>query len=609
MSRRNFLKIGSVLVTTAALPVAVAQAPSDNGSRTKVLRYAFRIAETGFDPAQINDIYSRAVTGHIFDGLYRYDPLARPFKIEPNVADGMPDVSADFRTWTVKIRPGIYFDNDPAFKGAKRELVAADFVYAMKRIFDPRWKSPVFASLGEQEILGMAALREAALKSKQAFDYDTMVEGMRALDRYTVQFKFAEPRPRFLQTITSGDLYGAVAREVVDAYGDQIMAHPVGTGPFRLADWRRSSRIVLERNPNYREHLYDADPNPDDAEGQALLTRFRGRKLPMIDRVEISIIEEQQPRWLSFLNRQQDLIERFPEEFVQIATPNGKLAPNLARQSIQLHRTLASDVTVWVYNMESPVIGGYEPQQVALRRAMNLASNTQREIRLVRKGQGIPAQSSIMPHTEQYDPRYVSENSEYNLPKAKALLELYGFVDRDGDGWREKPDGTSLLLEVATQPDQTSRQLDELMRKDFSEVGLRVDFKTAKWPENLKNVRAGKLMIWRLGNTSAAPDAAYSLDRGFSGHIGGQNMARFNNKEFDSLHKKLKVIPDGPERLALFESAKNILAVYAPYKYGIHRILTDLSWPWLTGYRRTPYNSDWWQYVDVDAAEQAKAIQ
>ena len=573
-----------------------------------MLRYAFRIAEVGFDPAQISDIHSRTVTAHIFDGLYRYDMLARPYKIEPNTADGMPDVSADFRKWTVRIKPGIYFDNDPAFKGVKRELVAADYVYAMKRFFDPRRKSPIYPSLNELKILGIGALREAAVKGKQSFDYDTPVEGMRALDRYTIQFQFAEPLPRFLQEITSGDLYGAVAREVVEAYGDQIAAHPVGTGPFRLADWRRSSRIIVERNPNYREHFYDADPNADDAEGQALLARFRGRKLPMIDRVEISIIEEQQPRWLSFLNKQQDLIERFPEEFVAIATPKGKLAPNLARQGIQLHRTLTSDVTVWVYNMENSIIGGYDPARVALRRAISLSSNTQREIQLVRNGQAIPAQSSIMPNTAQYDASFVSENSEFSPPKAKALLDLYGYVDRDGDGWRERPDGSPLNLEVATQPDQTSRQLDELMRKDLAQVGIRVEFKTAKWAENSKNVRAGKVMIWRYANMAAAPDSGGALARGFTGHIGGQNLARFSSKEYDAIYKEIGAIPDGPERLALFEAAKKILAAYAPYKYGVHRILTDLAWPWLFGYRRAPYVSDWWQYVDIDAEQQARAI-
>jgi ABC-type transport system substrate-binding protein len=603
LSRRLAVKaLGAIPFITTAL----AQSPPNGG--TKVLRYAFRIAETGFDPAQISDLYSQTVTAHIFDGLYRYDMLARPYKIEPNTADGMPDISEDFRTWTVRVKPGIYFDNDPAFKGVKRELVAADYVYAMKRFFDPRRKSPAFASLSELKILGIDALREAAVKGKQPFDYDVQVEGMRTLDRYTIQFKFAEPLPRFLQIITGGELFGAVAREVVQAYGDQIMAHPVGTSAFRLADWRRSSRIILEANPNYREHFYDANPNADDAEGQALLARFRGRKLPMIDRVEISIIEEQQPRWLSFLNKQQDLIERFPEEFVAIATPKGKLAPNLARQGIQLHRTLTSDVTVWVYNMDNSIVGGYDPARVALRRAISLSSNTQREIQLVRNGQAIPAQSSIMPNTAQYDASFVSENSEFSLPKAKALLDLYGYVDRDGDGWRERPDGSLLNLEVATQPDQTSRQLDELMRKDLAQVGIKVEFKTSKWAENSKNARAGKLMIWRYGNMAAAPDSGESLARGFTGHIGGQNLARFSNEKYDAIYKKIGGIPDGPERLALFEAAKKILAAYAPYKYGVHRILTDLAWPWLSGYRRVPYVSDWWQYVDIDAEQQARAI-
>ena len=151
--------------------------------------------------------------------------------------------------------------------------------------------------------------------------------------------------------------------------------------------------------------LYDAEPNADDVEGQALLQRFRGRRLPMIDRVEISIIEEQQPRWLSFLNKQQDLMERIANEFINLAAPNGKLAPNLQRQNMQLYRVLASDLTMSVYNMDHPVIGGYTPDKVALRRAINLATNTPQEIRLARKSQAIPAQSPTMPNTIGFDAR------------------------------------------------------------------------------------------------------------------------------------------------------------------------------------------------------------
>ena len=183
---------------------ALAQSQS-NGNKTKTLRYPFEVAETGFDPAQLIDLYSRIVTAHIFENFYDYDHLARPFKIRPCTAEAMPQVSDDFRVWTVRIKPGIYFQDDPAFKGVKRELIAADYVYSWKRIFDPRWKSPTIAGLIELKILGMAELREAALKGKQSFNYDTPVEGMRALDRYTVQFKLAEPQPRFLESLTSGD--------------------------------------------------------------------------------------------------------------------------------------------------------------------------------------------------------------------------------------------------------------------------------------------------------------------------------------------------------------------------------------------------------------------
>jgi len=595
-------------IVALLIAYALSALPGTVGAQqAKVLRYAFPIAETGFDPAQITDLYSRIVTAHIFDGLYTYDHLARPFKIKPNTAAGMPDVSADFRVWTVKLRPGIYFQDDRAFKGQRRELTAQDYVYSFKRFYDPRWKSPNYPTLSEQRFVGMDAVRDESINSKKPFAYDREVSGLRALDRYTIQFTLEEPRPRLLHTLATGDLYGAVAREVVEAYGDQVVSKPVGTGPFRLGEWRRSSKIVLERSPIYREHLYDAEPNADDAEGQALLALFRGRKLPMVDRVEVSIIEEQQPRWLSFLNKQQDFLERIPNEFINIAVPNGKLAPNLQRQGVKVYRVLGSDLTMNVYNMDDPVLGGYTPDKVALRRAINLATNTRQEIRLARKDQAIPAQAPVMPNTVGFDPEFRSENGEYDLPRAKALLDLYGYVDRDGDGWRDQPDGQPLTLELSSEPAQINRQYAELVRKDMSALGLRTDFRIAKWPENLKSARAGKFMIWRVGLAADTPDGQPILNRGFSKHVGGQNLARFKSVEFDAIYDKLRLLPDGPERLQLFDEAKRLLIAYAPYKWGVHRIHTDISHPWLQGYRRGPYWSDWWQYVDIDAEAQTKA--
>jgi ABC-type transport system substrate-binding protein len=593
------------LVAAFAAGVAgAAEAPAGAATAAagqKVLRYAFRIAETGFDPAQISDNYSRTITPHIFEALYRYDHLARPAKVLPLTAAGMPEASADFRTWTVKVQPGIFFASDEAFKGRKRELVAEDYVYAIKRFADPAVKSPAWTWMEQFEFTGLRELRQDALDHRKPFDYDKPIEGLRTLDRYTLQFKLKEPNPRFVTAALAGsDLTGAVAREVVEFYGDTIMAHPVGTGPFKLVQWRRSSFIALERSPEYRETFYAAEPAAGDAEGQALLARFKGRRLPMLDRVEISIIEENQPRWLTFLQQGSDLIEEVPPEFIERAMPLGKVAPNLAKQGIRGYRMVRSDAAFTFFNMEDPVVGGYTPDKVALRRAIFLGVDVQREIDLVRRGQAIVAHSAVMPHTLAYDARFKSENGQYSPARAKALLDMYGYVDKDGDGWRDLPDGGPLLLKKATQPDQQSRQLDEQWRRDMTALNIRIEFLPAKWPENLKSARAGKLMMWGLGNLAADPDGLSAFQKYHSKQIDGSNYARFRNARLDDIYERLSTMPDGPERLALFAEAKRVAVVYAPYKTHVHRFINDMAQPWLVGYRRPLFWNDYWQYVDID---------
>ena len=577
---------------------------SADAAPQKVLRYAFPVAETGFDPAQIGDIYSRTVTPHIFEAPYTYDHLARPALLKPLTAVGMPESSADFRTWTVHIRPGIYFADDPAFNGKPRELVAQDYVYALKRFADPAVNSPAWSSVEVDHYLGLSELRQEALERKQAFDYDREIDGVRAIGRYTIQYRLQESRPRFVMgSLAASDLFGAVAREVVQAYGDKIAEHPVGTGPFMLKQWRRSSLIVLERNPNFREMLYEAQPAAADLEGQALLARYKGRRLPLVDRVEVSIIDEQQPRWLSFLNRQADVMERVPDEFIGLAMPNDKVAPNLAKRGVQGHRVVSSQSQYTFFNMDDPVVGGITPERVALRRAIALGMDIEREIRLVRRGQAVAAQSPISPHTSGFDAAFKSENSDYDVARAKALLDLYGYIDRDGDGWRDQPDGSALLLEQGSQPDQRRRQMDELFRRDMDALGLRSKLRSAKWPENLKAARAGKLMMWQVGASSASPDGQGALARYNSRQIGGQNLARFKLPAFDAIFERIQVLPDGPERQALFDEAKRISVAYMPYKVHVHPIVTDLTQPWLVGYRRPLFWQDYWQYVDIDESK------
>ncbi len=594
------LAVLAVLVTLAAeaAPAAgTAGAPAPSPVAPKVLRLASE-SETGFDPARIGDVRSLRVTSHIFETLLQYDPLARPVQLRPNTAAAMPEPSADFRTWTVRVRPGIFFTDDPAFAGRPRELVAADYAYSLKRLADPATKSPNWSSLEQAGISGLAALRREAVEQRKPFDYDRPLEGLQLVDRYTLRFRLDAGRPRFPQLLAEASM-GAVAREVIERVGELSMQTPVGTGPFMLAEWTRASRIVLVRNPRYRDVRYAAEPAAADAEGQALLARLKGRRLPMVDRVEIAIIEEKQPTWLAFLNAETDWVE-LPDGFLSVAMPGGRLAPHLARRGVRAERVVMPSTYYTMFNMSDPLVGGYAPHQVALRRAIGLAIDVQREVTLLRHGSAVPAQSPVAVHLSGYDPQWRSEMSEYSPARARALLDLYGYTDRDGDGWREQPDGRPLLLEIATQPGTDQRRFDELMQRDLSAIGLRAAFRTAQWPEQYKAARAGKLMMWSVSGRASSPDGLQGLQRYDGAAAGGINLSRFDLPAMNETIARLLALPDGPEREAAFDEAKRLTVAWMPYKLRTHLAATALSQPWLIGYRRPLFWNNWFEFVDLE---------
>ena len=187
------------LAALAAIALAGAGAAQAADS-DKTLRVAFPVAETGFDPAPVGDIYSQYVNRAIFDPLYQYDYLARPYKIVPNTAVALPDISPDGKTWTIKVKPGIYFADDPAFKGRKRELTAADYVYSWKRVLDPRMRSNNI-QIFDGKFVGADTVVSAA-KETGKFDYDSPIEGLQAIDRYTIRLQV---RLRFSHRGLAGD--------------------------------------------------------------------------------------------------------------------------------------------------------------------------------------------------------------------------------------------------------------------------------------------------------------------------------------------------------------------------------------------------------------------
>jgi len=586
------------LLALAAFALASIGAPSHAET---VLRYALPAAETGFDPERAGDLYSRFIICSVFAPALRYNWLSGG-EIEPAMLASLPEASADFKTFTFRVKPGIYFADDAAFNGNKRELVAEDFVYSFKRIYDPHEKSPFYSGLETLRIKSLDDLREAASKSG-SFDYDKQVDGARALDRYTFRIQLGVASPRFAENNFVEGIH-PVAREVVEKYGDGIGEHPVGTGPYMIKEWIRSSKIVLVKNPNFHEDIYDAHPKPGDAEGAAIAATFKGRRMPFIDRIEISIIEESQPRWLAFVNAEHDLITPMPLDMAPLAIPNNQLAPSLAKQHVQYWHAPSMQVSPIIFNMENPVVGGYTPEKVALRRAIGLGFNSPRMISSVFKYQGIPAQSPILPNQYGFDPNLRTEMGQYDPARANAMLDTYGYLPRHGGKWRDLPDGSPLVIEFLTEPEQIIRSVDEVIKKSFDDLGIRITFTAAKWPDQYKKVQAGNYMMWFLGRSSTSLDPSGGFEAGYGPGKGGANLPRFELPAYDELFRQSEQLPDSPERLEKLRAMTNLLIAYEPYKFTYSPIRTNLAFPWVKGWRPDPLILGWWQYVDIDEAMQ-----
>ena len=579
----------AVFLLAAALSAAIPAAAAESG---KTFRYAFQVAETSFDPAEVSDLYSSTVIANLFDTPLTYDYLARPVKLIPNTVEAMPEVLENGTLYRLKVKPGIYFADDAAFGGRRRELVAEDYVYSIKRLFDPRKKSPNLYQL-EGNIVGMDEVLAKARRENR-MDYDMPAEGLRALDRYTFQVRLKQPNYNFLYYFAYCNLTCAVAREADEFYKDKVGEHPVGTGPFRLAFWKRSSKMVFEASPTYREEYYD------------------GKRLPIVKRVEVSILEEPQPRWLAFLNAEHDMCERLPEQYSNVAILDGKAAPHLAKRGIRLDRVPGMELTYSYFAMNHPVIGGYTPEKIALRRAITMGNDVREEIAIPRKNQAIPAQSPIGPGAAGYDPDFRSNATEHNPAKAKALLDMFGYVDCDGDGYRDLPrkdaagECKPMVIEYAAAPDGQQQPLVELWKKNMDALGINMQFRREKWPDLLKLSKAEKLQMWGLGWSAAVPDADAFFVMLYGPNAGQANHSRFKLAEFDRLYERAKRLPDGPERNALYREMNRLFLVYMPWRLGVHRFYNDMSHAWVLGYKRHPVMRGWWKYVDIDEAAAAK---
>ena len=595
--RRALVTLG---IAALAPHIALAQ-PRNGGAVEKTVRVAFPVAETGFDPHATSDLYSDHVQRAIFETLYGFDYLARPYKRVPRTATSLPTIEDGGRTWTIGVRAGIHFADDPAFGGKKRELTAADYVYSWKRLLDPRVRSP-FSWYLQGKIVGADPVLATA-KTSGKLDYDAPIEGLVAVDRYTIRIRLKEPDYVLFGYLCSSAM-AAVAREVIERYGDTngwTMDHPVGTGAFVLKSWRRGQQIILEANPGYRDERF---PQPGDADDRKRFAALIGKRLPLADRVEIAIMEESNPRLLAFDSNALDYVNLPPELTDHALDSSNALTPAYNARGVTLSRLTQPAMQYAYFNMQDPVVGGYENAKIALRRAIAMAFDNPELIKVVYQGQAIKATQPIPPNVPGHDDS-LNVAAPYDPAAAKALLDKFGYVDRNGDGFRELPDGKPLSLTMASTPTTRDREIDEIWQRNLEAVGIRVSFMKQKWPDLLKMGKAGRLQFWRVGWINAYAEGDAFMQLLYGGNIGQTNYSRFDLPAYDELYRKSRTLPDGPERNALYRKMSELVGAYAPWVLHVYTIEDTLVQPWVRGYKKNAYWEHPWQFIGIDSARLA----
>jgi ABC-type transport system substrate-binding protein len=562
----------------------------------KVLRIASPDIDT-LDPQQYSDDPSFQVLMAIFEDLYEWDYLASPPRLSPLTATEAPEITDGGKTWTMHLRRGILFTDDPAFKGKPRELTADDYVYSYKRWLDPngrRGGNPILTDL----IIGARPVVDAARKSGR-FDFDRPIEGLRALGRYTLQIRLNEPNYPQLRDLLA--FVGAVAREVVEAAGTDIRVRAVGTGPFKLREWRRGSRIVLEANPRYRGLSFPASDNPAHA---ALERSMRGKTLPQIGVVDIAVIDEDLPRLLEFEQGRLDYIA-LRGEVANRLVENGKLKPAYASRGVAYYVYPEPFAFSIYFNMADPALGGMQKERIALRRAMAMGLDVTELLKIVYAGQALPANQMVPPGVGGYDPNR-SAKSLYDPAAARTLLDRFGYRKSGNGGYRTAPDGKPLKLTLSQRTGAVSREVETLWKKNMDAIGLAMDFNLAPFQEIIKALEKGQFQLY-YGGFGGSPSGSAELIQLSAKQPQRVNVTQFRLPEYDRALDDFVRSDNDAEQIAAARRMSDIALAYMPQLPAAFRLESNFVQPWVRGFSPMVFSS-YWKYLDLDPATRDQAM-
>lgn len=539
----SFLRIAAIVWAITVLAACNDRGPDDAGV---VYRHSIDGAPSTLDPAQATTIYSNIVVVNIFDTLYRYKYLARPYELAPNLAAGFPEVSDDGLTYTFRIRAGARFPDDPAFPGGTgREVTVHDLIYSLKRHFDPEQRS-------QGRWLWAGRIEGLDAWAADGADYARPVGGLEALDDHTLRITLTEPYPQLVYTLATG-FSALVPKEAVDHYGREFGVKPVGSGPFRLVSFD-NTLARLERNPHFSREPLDIAAEGFDAgsHGGLGLEKVDGKDYPFIDRLEIHFIGESAARWSAFSSGEVDNV-MVPNEQVESVLESRvpiEFTPRI-RQRYHGRAGLEAGLVLTGFNMADERFGhhpdpGRDAANRALRCAIRMAFDWQARNETFYYGIGRIFPGVIPPVVPEYDQRRSRESVIHDPDAGRALLAEHGWTAET------LPELTYGLVSGVQQ-----RQMYAELRARLVELGFPMDKISADnfatFGDFSRAMKNRRLDVFFFGWTLDYPDAQNTLQLFYGPYeTPGSNNFNYRNPEFDALYRQAATMQPGPERTALY---------------------------------------------------------
>jgi oligopeptide transport system substrate-binding protein len=504
----------------------------------------------GFDPAHADDQAAVLATGRIYEGLLQYSYWERPYRVEPLLAAAWPDISKDGRIWRITLRKGICFSDDPCFAatgGKGRELVAQDVVYSILRIADMKVGSGGYWVF-RGKIAGLDEFREAS-KGETPTDYGREVAGLRVTGRYELEIRLTAPYPQ-LPWVLAMPYAFVVPREAVDYYGSEFVNHPVGTGPYVLADARQNYRYEYRANPKWaatgRTELMPANaPTPD-----------AGQRLPRVQRIVDAVVGDPSTAWLMFLSGKLDLVDVSREQYDSIITPEKELRSELVAQGIVLSKSPQMQISYTAFNMDDPVVGPNRKLRQALACAFDSDAWMEFQNGRMVKPNG-PVPPGVAGHTDAKPPY------GFNLERAQRLLAEAGYPEGKDPATGRR---LQLVLEIGSADNPEARQSAELIASFMERIGVVLEPRYNNWPAFLQKIERRQAQMFNVTWLGDYPDAQNFLQLFASENVSpGPNRANYHSEEFDRLYRAMIALPESPEREALCREATAVVMEDCPW--------------------------------------------